>query len=158
MRAVFALSVLLAGCGDRIAVSNQGPSENQLARLSTPKVETVDPQAPVRVQPLDLADLDQASLTEPSCDFSRDGHMLLAISPTDAVAKVAGTVRHFSHASPTGPTGGFFEDRQVSISVGRTGAIEPGEGAAGTWPARMTVTNRRVDSRLELVGIWRCGT
>jgi hypothetical protein len=73
------------------------------------------------------------------------------------MARVAGTLHHFAHASPAGPTGGFFEDRQVSISVGRTGAIVPGEELRGSWPGRITVTNRRAHAQVELDGVWRCG-
>ena len=157
MRALFVLSMLLAGCGERGAVGNQGPSENQLARLAVPKQEVVDTQAPARLQPLELTDLDQAGLTEPDCDFSRDGRMLFAISSADAVAKIGGAVRHFAHASPAGPTGGFFEDRQMSVSVGRIGDVPPGERGAGSWPARITATNRRAEARIALEGVWRCG-
>jgi hypothetical protein len=57
-----------------------------------------------------------------------------------------------------GPTGGFFEDRRVSISVGRTGEVAPAAGAAGPWRARITVTNRRANAQVELDGVWRCGT
>jgi hypothetical protein len=158
MRAFLALFALLAGCGDRAGISNQGPSENQIARLSTPKQEAVvDRQAAARPQPLALADLEQAGMGAPACEFGRDGRRLFAVSADDAVARIGGAVRHFAHASPAGPTGGFFEDRQVSVSVGRVDQVPPREGAAGSWPARLTVTNRRADAQVELEGIWRCG-
>jgi hypothetical protein len=132
-------------------------SANQIERLSTPEVENPDPQAPARLQPLRRADLDQAGLSAPACAFGRDGRMLLAISSGDAIVRAAGMLRHLTHSSPAGPTGGFFEDRQISISVGRTGEVPPGEGAAGSWPARITVTNRRARAQIELDGVWRCG-
>ena len=157
MRALLALFALLAGCGDRIAAGNQGPSEDQIERLSTPKVDAVDRQAPARLQPLAPADLAQAGLADPVCAFGRDGRMLFAVSPADAIAKLSGTILHFAHSSPVGPTGGFFEDRQVSVSVGRVGELQPGEGATGSWPARITVTNRRAEAQTELSGVWRCG-
>jgi hypothetical protein len=157
MRAVLALSLLLAGCGERAGVGNRGPSENQIERLSTPKAEeVVDRQAAARPQPLALADLEQAGLAVPACEFGRDGRRLFAVSANDAIARIGGVVRHFAHASPAGPTGGFFEDRQVSVSVGRVGAVPAGQTAAGAWPARITVTNRRADAQIELEGIWRC--
>jgi hypothetical protein len=157
MRVVFALFLLLAGCSRAVPVSNGGADEAQIQRLSTPKQEIVDTQAGARLRPLTLADLDQAGMPAPPCDFSRDGAMLLAVSAADAIARVAGTLRHFAHSSPAGPTGGFFEDRQVSISVGRVGAVAPGEGAVGRWPGRITVTNRRARAQIELDGVWRCG-
>lgn len=150
--------MLLSGCGDGVAVTDRGASENQMERLSTPRKEVVDPQAPARLQPLDRADLVQAGLADPLCDFSRDGRMLFAVSAADAIARVGGTVRHFAHSTPAEPTGGFFEDRQVSVSVGRVGEVRPGEGAVGSWPARITVTNRRAEAQTELNGVWRCGS
>jgi hypothetical protein len=158
MRIVAAIALLLpAACGEGDHAGNRGPSENQIARLSTPKVEEVDRQAPARMQPLEPADLAQAGLADPVCDFSRDGRMLFAVSAADAVARVGGTLLHFAHSGPLGPTGGFFEDRQVSISVGRVGEMPPGDNAAaGIAPARITVTNRRADAQTELEGVWRC--
>jgi hypothetical protein len=157
MRTALALLLLLGGCGDGVAITDQGASENQMERLSIPRKEVVDPQAPARLQPLQRADLDQAGLAEPACDFSRDGRMLFAASPADAIAKVGDRIRHFAHSAPAEPTGGFFEDRQVSVSVGRVGEVPPGAGAAGSWPARITVTNRRAEAQTELNGVWRCG-
>jgi hypothetical protein len=158
MRKGLALCLLVAGCGQDVPVSSGGANVAEIQRLSTPKQEVVDTQAGARLRPLTLAELDQAGLTTPYCDFSRDRRMLFAVSPADAIAGVAGTIRHFAHSSAAGPTGGFFEDRQVSISVGRVGEVIPGQGAAGSWPARITVTNRRAHAQIELDGVWRCGT
>jgi hypothetical protein len=157
MRSALVLCLLAAGCSSKVPVSNGGANEAQIQRLSTPKVIEVDTQAGARVQPLAPGDLALAGIGAPPCDFSRDGRMLLAVSAADAVARVAGTLRHFVHSSPAGRTGGFFEDRQVSISVGRIGEVSPGEAAAGRWPGRMTVTNRRARAQIELDGVWRCG-
>ena len=158
MRAALALCLLLAGCGQRVPISNGSANTAEIERLSTPKqVVVVDTQAAARLQPLTTIDLARAGMAGPPCDFSRDGRMLLAVSAGDAIANVAGTIRHFAHSSPAGATGGFFEDRMVSISVGRVGAVAPGEGAAGSWPGRITSTNRRAHAQVELDGIWRCG-
>ncbi|HEV2818714.1 MAG TPA: hypothetical protein VGW40_16010 [Allosphingosinicella sp.] len=160
MRRSIAILTLLAaaGCGERGPVGeDRGVSANQIERLSTPQVENPDPQAAARPQPLRRADLDLAGLVAPACAFGRDGRMLLAVSPGDAIARVAGTLHHLALSSPAGPTGGFFEDRQISISVGRIGEVPPGEGAAGRWPGRITVTNRRAEAQVELDGVWQCG-
>jgi len=154
------LCLLAAGCGaqETPTANHGGANEADIQRLSTPKQVVVDTQAAARLQPLTRPDLELANMIAPQCDFSRDGRTLIAVSPSDAIARVAGTLLHFTHTSPAGPTGGFFEDRQVSISVGRIGEIVPGEGAAGSWPGRITVTNRRARAQVELDGIWRCGT
>jgi hypothetical protein len=148
--------LLLAGCGQGGEGPRGGASANQIERLSSPEKEEVDPNAAARIAPLGPEDL--AALGASSCDFSRGGRILLAATPSDAVARVAGVLRHFTHSSPMGPTGGFFEDRQISISVGRTGAVPPGEAAAGSWPGRIIVTNRRANADMRLDGAWRCGT
>jgi hypothetical protein len=156
MRLGPAIALLLAGCGQSGEAPRGGAGENQIERLSTPQKDDTDPHAAARIAPLTPEDV--AALGPSSCDFSRGGHLLLAATPSDAVARVAGELRHFTHSSPMGPTGGFFEDRQISISVGRTGAPVPGEGAAGSWPGRIIVTNRRANADMRLDGAWRCGT
>jgi len=157
--AILVLLAGAAGCGERGPVGeDRGVSANQIERLSTPQVENPDPQAPARPQPLTRADLATAGLPATACAFGREGRMLLAVSPGDAIARVAGTLHHLALSSPVGPTGGFFEDRQISVSVGRIGEVPPGERSAGRWPARITVTNRRAEAQVELDGVWRCGT
>ena len=154
----FAL-LLLAGCGGSGVVGDdEGVTTNQIERLSTPGEPVVDRQASARLQPIGLDDLDRAGLPDPACDFSRNGRMLLAAASNDAVAKIGGTIIHLTHSGPVGPSGGFFEDRQLSISVGRTEAAA-GEavGATAGWPARIAVTNRRTRAQTEMQGIWRCG-
>ena len=158
MRAALAILLLTAGCGEPGIVSeDRGVTQNQIERLSTPEVENPDPQAPARLQPLKRADVAEAGLAPPVCAFGRDGRMLLAADAGDAIARIGGTLRHLVHSSPAGPTGGFFEDRQISISVGRTGEVAPGEAGAGRWPGRITATNRRARAQVELDGVWQCG-
>ena len=155
MRFGLALALLLAGCGQGGEAPRGGANENQITRLSTPVKEEVDPNATARIAPLGPADL--AALAPIACDFSRDGRVLLAANPADAVARIAGSLRHFNQSSPISITGGFFEDRQISISVGRTAAPQPGESEVGSWPGRMTITNRRTNAEVKLDGAWRCG-
>jgi hypothetical protein len=155
MRAAGALSLLLAGCGGGPVGENAGVTANQLERLATARPEVApDPQLPARPQPLARADLEGAGMPQPACDFSKNGHVLLAATASDAIARVDGRLTHFNHSSPVGPTGGFFEDRQLSISVGR---VAETTGRAGRWTARMTATNRRANAQVEIVGTWRCG-
>lgn len=155
MRGAAGLLLALAGCGGGPVGDNAGVTANQLQRLATARPEAVpDPQLAARPQPLVRADLEGAGMARPACDFGKNGHMLLAVTPDDAVARIDGRLYHFSHSSPFGPTGGFFEDRQLSISVGR---VAETTGRAGRWTARMTVTNRRPNAQVEIVGTWRCG-
>jgi hypothetical protein len=155
LAATLLLLLLLAGCGGGPGGENAGITANQLERLAKARPEPVsDPQIPARPQALVRADLEAAGMAVPTCDFSKSGHMLLAVTPGDAIARIDGRLYHFNHSSPFGPTGGFFEDRQLSISVGR---VAETTGRAGRWTARMTATNRRANAQVEIVGTWRCG-
>ena len=159
MRAfIAAAALLLAGCG---SAGESGGAEgaattNQIERLSTPAEEKQDPEATVRLQPINLADLDREGMVGAGCDFRRDGQTLLASVGSDAVVKLGGEIRHMIHSAPVGPTGGFFEDRQLSISVGRTAEDGAAADGANTWPARITITNRRAEIQRELQGVWTC--
>ena len=111
-----------------------GSTTNQLERLAEGEARGCpDPQLAARPQPLVRADLEGAGMPDrPACDFSKNGHMLFAAHGGDAIARIDGRLYHFSHSSPVGPTGGFFEDRQLSISIGRVAEIDrPRRRAAG---------------------------
>jgi len=155
MRAAGVLLLLLAGCGGGPDGGNAEITTNQLERLATARAEpVVDRQRAARPQPLLRADLEGAAMARPACDFSKTGHMLLAVTADDAIARIDGRLYHFNHSSPAGPTGGYFEDRQLSISIGR---VADTTGRTGRWTARMTSTNRRANAQVEIVGTWRCG-
>ena len=159
MRTLGLALLLLSGCGreTELVGDNKGVTLNQIELLSTPEEEIlVDPNQSARPAPLRRGDVVQAGMTDPACRFGRDGRLLFAASGGDAIARVGGRLLHFTHSSPMGPTGGFFEDRLVSISIGRTGGNISGE-RVGTWPARLTVTNRRNRAQVELDGAWQCG-
>jgi hypothetical protein len=161
MRAfIAAATFLLAGCGGtgQGGEAKGAASTNQIERLSTPEEEKQDPEATVRLQPITLADLDREGMVGAGCDFSREGQMLLASVGSDAVVKQSGEIRHMIHSAPVGPTGGFFEDRHLSISVGRTAEDGAAAGETHPWPARITITNRRAEIQRELRGVWTCGS
>ena len=150
--------LLLAACGDGDgAGENAEVTANQIERLSTPAVPAPDPDAAARLEPLGADDVGGASPSGARCSFVSDGRMLLAATGSDALARVRGELRHLVQSTAAGPTGGFFEDRHLSISVGRTGASGTAAGAGAAWPARLTVTNRRSRQQQEIAGIWTCG-
>ena len=157
MRAAAAILLLVAsGCGPRgPVVPKGGASENQIERLSTLKVEPVDPSASARLQPLQIGDPTAGPPGSGLCDFSLGGAIYLVASPVDSVARTGGRVLHLVPSGPFGETGGFFEDRQISISVGRDRQAA-GAGQAGRWPARLVSTNRRTRAHAEMAGLWSC--
>ena len=161
MRAALPLAlILLCGCGARdILGENKGVTAEQLANLSTPQVETEDRSPSVRLQPLVPADLVGDDPVGAGCDFTREGQLFLAASRSDAIARIDGRLLHLVHSSPANATGAFFEDRRLSISIGRrpdAAGATPAPGEAGGWPARLTVTNRRTQAQSEMDGVWRC--
>ena len=154
-RALLAL-LLLAGCGP--GGGGDGAADtNQIERLSTPKVEKPDPRATAQLQPLTIEDIEGEGLVGAGCAFTRNGRILLASAGSDALVRHAGELRHLIHSAPVGATGGFFEDRHLSVSVGRTSEAAATAGEASGWPARITITNRRTEAQVELRGVWTCG-
>ena len=155
--ALLALLLLLAGCGPGGAGGEGAADTNQIERLSTPKVVKPDPRATAQLQPLTPQDIEREGLLGAGCAFARDGRILLAAAGSDALVRHAGQLRHLIHSAPVGATGGFFEDRQLSVSIGRTSEAPAAAGAASGWPARITITNRRTEAQVELRGVWTCG-
>ena len=147
-------ALTLAACGspDPAALDR-----NQLERIAAEenRAEPVDPT--VLLQPLDDGDVAAAGLQGERCAFrSAEGARLLAAAGDAAVARIGGDVVHLVASGPVGPSGGFFEERQASVSVGRSRA--PDDEAAGVnWPARATVTNRRSGVQRDYRGSWACG-
>ena len=158
MRAVAGLVLaLLAGCGSGGGDAGGSADTNQIERISTPKVEKADPRATAQLQPVTTEDLEREGMLGAGCAFTREGRILIASVGSDALVRHAGELRHLIHSAPVGATGGFFEDRQLSVSVGRTSEEAAAGGEASSWPARITVTNRRTEAQVELRGVWTCG-
>ena len=149
--------LLVAGCGSGGGEAEGSANTSQIERLSTPKVKQPDPRATAQLQPVTAEDLLQEGLVGAGCTFRRDGAILIASVGSDALVRHAGELRHLVHSAPVGGTGGFFEDRQLSVSVGRTSEEAAADAEASSWPARLTVTNRRTEAQVELRGVWTCG-
>jgi len=157
MKVVPLLALLVvAGCGSSGGEAEGSANTSQIERLSTPKVKQPDPRATAQLQPVTAEDLLQEGLVGAGCTFRRDGAMLLASVGSDALVRHAGELRHLIHSAPVGATGGFFEDRHLSVSIGRTSEAGAAGEASG-WPARITITNRRTEAQVELRGVWTCG-
>lgn len=155
-RLLLVAAMFVAACGaDGGAGGNA--TENQIEKLSTPRVEKADPGETARLEPLTPQDLEREGLLGAGCAFSSEGRTLLAAVGGDAVVRIQGELRHLVPSAPVGPTGGFFEERQLSVSVGRTAGTPIAAEEAGSWPARITVTNRRTEGRQEQSGLWTCG-
>ena len=146
----------LAACGGG-GETSANVSANQIERLATPRVVKADPRASARLQPLTPADLEREGLIGAGCDFSNEGRLLLAAVDSNAIVRIQGEMRHLVHSAPVGPTGGFFEDRQLSVSVGRSSEEGMRRGEVTSWPARITVTNRRTEVQQQMTGLWTCG-
>ena len=156
MRPAALLALMLAGCAPE-APEEANATADQVERLSTPKVEKSDPLASARLQALAAIDLEREGLLGAGCEFRGGDRLLLVAVGSDSLVKIDGELRHLIHSAPVGETGGFFEDRQISVSVGRTEGEETTLDEASSWPARLTVTNRRTEIELELRGTWSCG-
>ncbi|WP_129792536.1 hypothetical protein [Sphingosinicella sp. CPCC 101087] len=149
--------VLLAGCGREDGALEGNASANQIERLSTPSEEEGDPLTAVRLQPLEPSDVEREGLLGAGCAFSVGGQLLLAATGGDAIVRMQDGIRHLVPSGPIGPTGGFFEDRQLSISVGRSGPAGRAVAEGSSRPARITVTHRRAELEQAHAGAWTCG-
>ena len=157
MRAVATLVavVLLAGCGPGPQPGGEITS-NQIERLSRPKEVVNDPKASVRLQPLTAADVRGGAESGPSCRFTQNSILYLLATGDGATARVAGSLNHYVASGPVSPSGGYFEDRQISISAGRTSQLGAANPHGTGWPGRIAVTNRRNGVQAELRGTWTC--
>jgi len=156
MKRLAASLLLLAACGQDGAESANASPE-QIERLARAPEEKADPLASVRIEPLAPGDLEREGLLGAGCSFSRGDRMLLAAVGSNAIVRIGGETRHLVQSAAVGPSGGFFEDRQLSVSVGRLDEDGTAAGEATSWPARIRVTNRRSGVDLVQRGHWTCG-
>jgi hypothetical protein len=143
MRAAVALALLLmAGCGSS---DEAEMNVEELERIAIQQNQAQDIGATARLQPLSGIG-PPPGYHDIACRFTRNGELLVLAGIYRAAARIDGTLRIFQTQGPIGPTGGFFRDRELALSVGV-------EGAA---PARARVTNRTTGAREEQEGQWQC--
>jgi hypothetical protein len=125
--------------------------------VSTPRNEARPVDLVERLQPITREDIEQEGLLGAGCDFSANGSLLLVATADGALVRFGRDLVHLVGAGPVGPTGGFFEDRQVSVSVGRLSQTGSVAEETASRPARAIVTNRRTEVVNEIEGVWTCG-
>lgn len=138
----FLLAAALTACGGS---EGNNLTVDEIERLSTPDNGVEPPAAPPRLTPLGETSLAAMGAMAASCRFETPAGTLLVAGGDTAAAMIDGALRQLVATAPAAPTGGFFEDRNIGISVGRT--------AEGD---RLTVTNRRTETQEEIAGTWLC--
>jgi biopolymer transport protein ExbD len=119
-------SATLGGC--REAPSAAPPSPDQVsAAANQAQAELVDAPTPPpdRLAPLAEGELDPRFLAKPACRLTRDGQILVAATPKEAVARVDGRLRVLAKSGAVDPSGAFFRAPGVTISIGRISAVAP---------------------------------
>jgi hypothetical protein len=144
MRAGFGLVLLLLaqGCGERRAAE---VNSEMLNRIAIQHNQTEDVGATVRLQPIEGI-VAPPGYGGPECRFTRGADELVHGFSASAAARVGNALRVFRAEGPVGPTGGFFRDRELALSI----------GAEHGAPARARVTNRATEVREDVEGQWQC--
>jgi hypothetical protein len=146
-----AIALLAASCG-----SGEDPngsagdvSEAELAaRIENvafaPTPEEAEKAAPRRLGLLEEATLPDEFRTGRSCRLTEGANLILVAAAFGAVANIDGRSARLAHAGPVGPSGGFFEAPDISVSIG----LKRPEGAApGATATRAGVTVGGDDSK-----------
>ena len=152
-----AAALLLSACEDGLVSEDRGVTANQIELVSTPRNEAEPIDLVERLQPITRSDIEREGLLGAGCDFSANGSLLLVAAGDGALVRFGRDLVHLVGAGPVGPTGGFFEDRQVSVSVGLLGDNRSVVNEPRSGPARAIVTNRRTEVENEIEGVWTCG-
>lgn len=135
-------AILMAGCGDG---GDRGVNSAQLNRIAFQRNEMADIGVTARLQPLGTFAAPEG-YQGPVCRFMRDGDTLVFAFGSAAAARVDGRLRSFRAEAMIGPSGGFYRDDELALSIG----VEPNE------PARARVTNRMTEAQEDARGNWAC--
>lgn len=149
-RLLVAAACLLAGCSGGESQGNNAPDTAQIEQLSTPKNIVAPPENATELLPLSREDVSRAGFGAAPCAFVADGRLLVAASGEGALARFRGGLRRLAPSGPVEPGGGYFEDREIGISIGRDMNEE--------GPARARVTDRRAEEQRDIAGDWTCRT
>jgi hypothetical protein len=144
MRIAAALTlIVLAGCDGGDTSVNSA----QLNRIAFQRNEMEDIGRTARLAPLGAFSA-PADYRGPICRFTRGADTLIFAFGSLAAARVDGVLRTFRARAMIGPSGGFYRDNELALSIG----VEPGQ------PARARVTNRLTEAREDASGTWACET
>ncbi|MGQ0659987.1 hypothetical protein [Sphingosinicella sp.] len=143
MRGLVAPALLLvASCG---LIDDATVNSEQLERIAIQRNQAEDIGATARLEPL-------GPISPPpgyrniACRFTRGGELLVLAGVYGAAAQIDGRLRIFQTQGPLGPTGGFFRDQELALSIG----VEAGA------PARARVSNRSTGAQQDHEGEWQC--
>ena len=153
---VVSLALLLAACGP--SGQERGLSEEEINALglghnaSTEKAPT---PSSIGLDPLAPEDLVAANM-RPGCMLRVGGQPVLAAEQYRALVNRYGQRTELSVDGPVGATGGFFQNQNISVSVGRPyDRADPDQLPSG--PARVRLNDRRQNTSTEVEADWSCG-
>ena len=138
-------ALLASGCDSSPGVNGGNVTGEMIERIAKQQNIVADVSATVRLQPLGPVGVVGGAGGAP-CRFTRDDNLLFIASGETGAARIDGTTRNLRVEGSVGPTGGFFRDREIGVSI----------GVAQGGAARIVVTNRLTDAREEAIGSWSC--
>jgi hypothetical protein len=137
-----ALLCLASGCGQQ---RDSSANTQQLERIAFEQNKFDDIGRTARLQPLG-AFAAPADYRGPVCRFTRGADILVYAFGSAAAARIDGTLRTLRAQAPIGPSGGFYRDDELALSIG----VESGEQASAR------ITNRLTEAREDAIGVWTC--
>jgi hypothetical protein len=149
--------LILAGCGP--SEHDRGLTEEEINALGlgANKSAAAEPApATIGLEALNPGDLTGANL-RPICMLRIGGQPVLAAERYRALVNRHGRSVELRVEGPVGATGGFFQNKAISISVGRPyDRSDPDQVAAG--PARARLNDRSRGTSNEVDADWSCGS
>ena len=156
-RAAAGLALLAAACGP--SEQGRGLTEEEINALGlggNVSAERAPTPATIGLDPLTPDDIAGANI-RPSCVLRVGGEPVLAAEQYDAVVSRYGQRTALRVEGPVGDTGGFFQNDDISISVGRPqDRADPDQLPTG--PARARLNDRRRGTSNEVEADWSCGS